>query len=486
MKNIATNILATLGLSKGEAVTEKDENLLKIASLLQKSNKRSFEAIRNLAFNSPDACYDIMRFFISAGDVHGLYKIPESCYFPTRPREELIEEEGVCYSPAPIIERDHESYETIRDLLLRLGFFNRERIVKKQDSPIVVEDKKQIKEILEPFFQINEEKCYGKVLPFICFIIFYIDADTINKMYNAFKKEGLDTSLSEKKFELMAYFGRGKASQVSGLKWLVDNAQEAFEGVIKDKLSEYWEFWDWIEEEYEHESPVDTFVNACIVARTDVSMQKKVDGILKERFGKASLQAMKYFLSLCNEDTIRHFAERHLPPEDFAAKSTVDIVIKRIDKNKKKRGNTGNYLIYVQKEDDELKQLEFTHQVSCVYYLMYLIDHYTRSHDANRISLRRNKDEFMKLYKLIYYIGDDTFNKRYADLLYREDKYGEIRPGREKEIISDIRKQMSEAFAQYDESIEPYVMKANRHLFVNRDRIHFVDEAEELLNFKFR
>lgn len=83
MKNIATNILATLGLSKGEAVTEKDENLLKIASLLQKSNKRSFEAIRNLAFNSLDACYDIMRFFISAGDVHGLYKNPESCYFPT-------------------------------------------------------------------------------------------------------------------------------------------------------------------------------------------------------------------------------------------------------------------------------------------------------------------------------------------------------------------------------------------------------------------
>ena len=63
----------------------------------------------------------------------------------------------------------------------------------------------------------------------------------------------------------------------------------------------------------------------------------------------------------------------------------------------------------------------------------------------------------------------------------RENRHGEIRAGRVNEVIYDIKKQVAQAFTAYDESCRPYVMTARSHLTVNPDRIHFEDEAEELL-----
>lgn len=148
-------------------------------------------------------------------------------------------------------------------------------------------------------------------------------------------------------------------------------------------------------------------------------------------------------------------------------------------------GNTGRFLIYACKGEETIR-LKFTHQPSAVFYLMHLVDHCKRDHEDDIVDLRQCKDAFMTLYKMVYDVTADELNKRYSDLLFREDYNGNIRAGRANEIIYDISKTLAKAFEAYDESYFPYALKARKHLTVSRERIHFDDDAQELLGLEFR
>lgn len=236
----------------------------------------------------------------------------------------------------------------------------------------------------------------------------------------------------------------------------------------------------------QNEYDIEQFVKKCILARENSEVRKEIDTTIRERFGENSIRALRYFLSKSDDDTIRDFAYACLPPENLAANATVDIVVSKTANNNDIRGNTGSFLIHTQKDGGVPYRLKFTHQASCVYYLMHLIDRCNGQHGTESLSLQKNKTSFMELYHKVYDIRQADLNERFENLLFREDKHGEIRAGRLKEIIYDIKKQMNKAFNQYDESCFPYIMTAEKHISVSIHRIHFVGEAEELLNFKFR
>lgn len=232
---------------------------------------------------------------------------------------------------------------------------------------------------------------------------------------------------------------------------------------------------------------VEEFINQCIKARNenDSVLLSDVNDRLKSIFEHLSLNTFRHFLSNCSDELIREFMYALLQPEVLEEKAMVNIIVKRIENEGMMQGNTGRFLIYTKKDEEKPLQLKFTHQISAVFFLMYLIDHTNREHDKNSIDLHYNKVPFVELYHKVYYIAHDTAETRFKSLLYRESR-GEIRAGRTNEIIYDIKLQMAKAFKAYDESYFPYLMSAGRHLTVKKERIIFDEDAKELLDIHFR
>lgn len=270
-------------------------------------------------------------------------------------------------------------------------------------------------------------------------------------------------------------------------------------GEIASKIEIYkYEISQSIEEEEQQRCEiVEQFINKLISAHNEKNLfirnqyKKDAERILEGQLGESVKKIICNYLSNCNEDEIRNFATACLSPEELAARSTVDIVVKRLDKNLqktegiKKTGNTGNYLIYTQKEGEDPIRLKFSRQASMIYYLMYLIDHCNRDHDTCSIDLRRNRASFMELYDMVYYIGRNELSDCYEDLLRSKDRHGDLNGNGRKFLIYDIKIHVREAFERYDEDYLPYIMTAKRHLSVNKKRIIFDDNAKDLLNIRF-
>lgn len=237
----------------------------------------------------------------------------------------------------------------------------------------------------------------------------------------------------------------------------------------------------------EEEDKVERIVSSWAFADGHYSREVEwdIETILRHRLGRQALEALRNFLYNSDEATVQDFVDSLMSPDDLAERASAKIIIKPMTDMSLVRGNTGFFVIYTQKDDSEPIQLKFLHQVSAVFYLMYLIDHVNRQHGTGIIDLRRNRDEFTSLYQSVYDINRGEAYNRYEQLLFRENRHGEIRAGRVNEVIYDIKKHVSQAFTAYDESCRPYVMTARSHLTVSSDRIHFEDEAKGLLATRF-
>lgn len=202
---------------------------------------------------------------------------------------------------------------------------------------------------------------------------------------------------------------------------------------------------------------------------------------IRNLFENRAAEAITFLLSQAEPDVQRKFYNAFLNPNELARLAHVDIIVLPIESEGMMSGNRGRFLIYTSKDGNEEQLLKFTHQASCVYFLMYLIDRKQKAGVLSPIEIRENKEAFAHLYQRVYDITDDDLQKRISDLEYRKDKGGNIRTGRLKEIIYDIRKRLQERFNEYDESFFPYAMTANSHLAIAPERIHFVGTAEHLL-----
>lgn len=234
---------------------------------------------------------------------------------------------------------------------------------------------------------------------------------------------------------------------------------------------------------------LEQFVKDCCTIRTKADSgaeSARIDEMLHRLYDGNTVKAFHYLLTRAEEKHVREFVNSFLAPERLAQLASINLLVRPIADASKVRGNRGHYLIYIAKEGYTETVLKFVNQASCVYYLMYLIDRC--HHDGNalpHIKLRQNTEPFAELYHKVYDTTPDALQARIQSLLYREDAAGLTRVGRERECISDIRKQLRTVFYYYDESYFPYAMTAGCHLTISPDRIIFEDEAESLLNFNF-
>lgn len=232
---------------------------------------------------------------------------------------------------------------------------------------------------------------------------------------------------------------------------------------------------------YEEEELITMFLARC-------GEGKKVVDVLRRLFDNHAAEAIQFLLERADEETIARFSSTFLDPMDLAHKATVKIVVRRPSKLLRLTKNTGNYLIYTQKDDGKEMPLKFTHQASFVYYLMFLIDRYKKTEPPvlPMLRLNGNTEAFEKLYHLVYDIKPEELAKKIQTLLYRKDAYGKMRVGRERECIYDIRKCLQKNFAAYKESYFPYAMTATSHLTIDSSKIVFADDAKELLDISLK
>ena len=228
---------------------------------------------------------------------------------------------------------------------------------------------------------------------------------------------------------------------------------------------------------------VESFCNADEPHFSDMEFDKyssmqQVGGV----YGNGLFDTIIHLYQTSSEATKERFARHFLTPEEMAHYSDVKIIVSKEDDLRKVRGNSGRYVILTQKKHHPPMPLKFTHQASAVYYLMYLIDRCNGYHGPVHIDLARNKETFMRLYRLAYDISQEELEHRFQTLLYREES-GFLRSGREKELSYDIRRCLWKRFSEYDENPAPYVIEANGHLSIRPYHILFEDNS--LLDFHF-
>ncbi len=217
----------------------------------------------------------------------------------------------------------------------------------------------------------------------------------------------------------------------------------------------------------------------------------KLDEFLRDFYGKEAGKIIEFLLERASPEVRQEVAANYFDPDYMGRIASVDIIVK---KNGKwgRWGNQGKYQIYTRKgANGEETLLKFTHQVSAVYYILYLIDcvnNFKIYDDISRklppIPLHLNKSAFIEIYDNVYGQSLSKIDERYHKLLYREDELGRIRVGRESETASDIRKTLAKVFEKYNESYVPYTMNSLKHLNISPEHIIFDGEAKDLLKIQ--
>lgn len=217
-------------------------------------------------------------------------------------------------------------------------------------------------------------------------------------------------------------------------------------------------------------------------------ISQKLDEFLRDFYGKEAGKIIEFLLEKASPEVRQEVAANYFDPDYMGRMATVDIIVRKSGKWSR-WGNQGKYQIYTRKgAKGEEKLLKFTHQVSAVYYLLYLIDRVKNfklyddvSWKQPPIPLYRNKSAFMEIYDKVYGLSLSKIDERYHKLLYREDELGRMRVGRESETASDIRKTLAKVFEEYNESYVPYTMNSRKHLNISPEHIKIDGDAEDLL-----
>lgn len=215
---------------------------------------------------------------------------------------------------------------------------------------------------------------------------------------------------------------------------------------------------------------------------------KIVDRLLNEICNQNEAKMVNFVREHSQDRTFfKNFVYECLDPEQLSTKAQVTIYVRRKSKEEAISKNLGHYRFFTEKGGVQ-KPLKFGRELSNVYMLMYLIDHVKEPIRKQPIDLKRNIDEFKRLYRDLFkeFSNDDRIKDIVSEYFHRTDKYGNMRSGRKSEYIDAIRKTMQEQFEEYNESYLPYIMTGSSHLHVPVEKIVFEEDAKEaLLSYNF-
>ena len=238
--------------------------------------------------------------------------------------------------------------------------------------------------------------------------------------------------------------------------------------------------------EWEFQNRTESFVALVSQAQHDSSRQqeKALKSFLEVSYSREASDAIAFLLRYVDATVIQQFSNNYLFSTTLPCELKTDIFVRPISDEMMMRGNTGRFIIYTHQPDGSETQLRFTNKSAVVYYLMYLIDRHQKAGWLAPLSLKKNRELFVELYCCAYDIPRVKAQERCEQLLHRTDG-NKIRAGRENDVIYDIRRHLEAAFKAQPYSYRPYAMTAHDHLSVSPHLIHFVGDAEMLLQYNF-
>jgi len=209
--------------------------------------------------------------------------------------------------------------------------------------------------------------------------------------------------------------------------------------------------------------------------------EQQLNRVMKELYSHPAAKLLIQEIKFGNNRAMENIARDMLDRDELAQFSTINVIVR---KNEVLKGNAGHFVIHLERGSTSCL-LNFKNKNSVIYYLMCLID--AKKHDERprqAIHLRSNQDTFKTLYKTVYDDIEDKVIEERTDRLLTRYVDGYLRAGRLGETISDIREHVEEAFVQFDECCQPYLVTIKSHLAIPSELITFEGEAEKLLDLR--
>ncbi|MBD5415470.1 MAG: hypothetical protein HDR46_04190 [Bacteroides sp.] len=167
---------------------------------------------------------------------------------------------------------------------------------------------------------------------------------------------------------------------------------------------------------------------------------------------------------------------------NLSAASEYELCVKKWNKSIKGFDPKFNYCIFLKDGRGKEYPVKFQHHPAYCLYLMYVIDRAIRGNDASYLSIRENKEQYLRLYQTVFGIPYDEAEKKYLTFAYRLTKEGTIsRKGRYDDYLKDIDDTITSIVGRAD-SI-PLKLRDGGHLEILPDRIK-IDENLRAFNFK--
>lgn len=168
--------------------------------------------------------------------------------------------------------------------------------------------------------------------------------------------------------------------------------------------------------------------------------------------------------------------------EKLSAASEYELCVKHWDKSIKDFDHKFKYCLYLKDYKGKETPIRFQNHPAYCLYIMYVIDRAVRGENASYLSIRENKDEFIRLYQVIFGFPKEDAENKYKTFAYRLNKEGTpTRKGRYDDYLKDIDETIVSLVGRAD-SI-PLKLRDGGHLEIRPDRIRI---DENLRSFKFK
>lgn len=167
---------------------------------------------------------------------------------------------------------------------------------------------------------------------------------------------------------------------------------------------------------------------------------------------------------------------------NLSAASEYELYVKKWDETIKEFDRKFHYCIYLKDAKGKEYPIKFQHHPAYCLYMMYIIDRAIRGNDASYLSIRENKEQYIRLYQAVFGDPYDEAEKKYLTFAYRLTKEGAIsRKGRYDDYLRDIDNTITAIVGRAD-SI-PLKLRDGGHLELLPERIK-IDENLRVFNFK--
>lgn len=167
---------------------------------------------------------------------------------------------------------------------------------------------------------------------------------------------------------------------------------------------------------------------------------------------------------------------------NLSAASEYELSVRKWDKTIQGFDQKFRYCIFLKDGRGREYPIKFQHHPAYCLYMMYIIDRAIRGNDASYLSIRENKEQYIRLYQAVFGDPYDEAEKKYLTFAYRLTKEGAItRKGRYDDYLRDIDNTITSIVGRAD-SI-PLKLRDGGHLELLPERIK-IDEKLRVFHFK--